>query len=121
MKICIPTLEAQGHEATISGHFGSAPYFTLFDTEQRTTSSVANGHTEHGHGMCMPVDILKAHGVDAVLCKGMGARAVSLLLSAGIEPLIVNGGTVAEAIREFETGQAVRMDVAHACQHHDCQ
>jgi hypothetical protein len=35
MKICIPTETNEGKSAAVYGHFGSAPYFTIIDTEKR--------------------------------------------------------------------------------------
>ncbi len=52
MKLCIPTEDDAGLTGQISDHFGSARWFTLVDSETRTTRSVFN--REHGHrpGTC---------------------------------------------------------------------
>ena len=42
MKLCIPTRTDEGLEATSTGHFGSAPYFTLVDTESEELTTLAN-------------------------------------------------------------------------------
>jgi len=31
MKICMPVQDAKGHDYFIYGHFGSAPFFALFE------------------------------------------------------------------------------------------
>ena len=33
MKICIPTADNNGMDAKASAHFGSAPYYTVVDTD----------------------------------------------------------------------------------------
>jgi predicted Fe-Mo cluster-binding NifX family protein len=33
MKICIPTENKEGLSAKVHGHFGSAQYFTIYDTD----------------------------------------------------------------------------------------
>ena len=42
MKICIPTNTDSGTESTISGHFGSAPFFMIVDTESLGCRAVVN-------------------------------------------------------------------------------
>lgn len=41
MRLLIPTTDANGAEARISGHFGRAPYYTVADTETGAAVSVA--------------------------------------------------------------------------------
>jgi predicted Fe-Mo cluster-binding NifX family protein len=33
MRLCIPTIDDAGLDAQLSAHFGSAPYYTIVDTE----------------------------------------------------------------------------------------
>lgn len=120
MKICMPVLDANGSDSVIFGHFGSAPFFALFDTETQEVSIVNNSLGEHEHGQCMPVDAIRKTNAEAVLCKGMGLRAANLLLSAGITPYIVEAKTVSEAISQFKAKNVTVMDASSACQHHDC-
>lgn len=54
MLACIPTEDDTGLEARICGHFGSAPFFTLVDTESRAIRIVSNGNTHHAHGTPPP-------------------------------------------------------------------
>ena len=50
MRICMPTINDNGLEATLHGHFGSAAYFTIVDTETDELRVVANGNQHHAHG-----------------------------------------------------------------------
>jgi predicted Fe-Mo cluster-binding NifX family protein len=120
MIICLPVLEAKGSDSVIFGHFGSAPFFALYDTETQNVSTVDNRLGEHEHGQCMPVDAIRKTGAGAVLCKGMGLRAANLLIEAGITPYMVDAGTVAEAIIQFKAKKVSVMDASRACQHHGC-
>ena len=52
MKLCIPTETNEGKSATVYGHFGSAPYFTIVDTEKDTVEVIDNANQHHAHGMC---------------------------------------------------------------------
>lgn len=120
MRLCIPTLDTKGLDSEMCDHFGSAPYFTLYDTESSQVTTAVNGHRNHIHGSCMPVDMLKTHQADTVLCKGMGARAIDLLVTAGIKPYLVDAETVSEAIAQFKAKNVRILNVKNACQHHDC-
>jgi predicted Fe-Mo cluster-binding NifX family protein len=120
MKICMPVGDENGLSSVLYGHFGSAPFFALFDTETQNVSIVNNSLGEHEHGQCMPVDAIRKTGAEAVLCKGMGMRAANLLIEAGITPYMVDARTVSEAITQFKTKNVTVMDASKACQHHDC-
>ncbi len=120
MKLCIPVFESNGTDSIVHGHFGSAPFFALFDTDTQAVSVVKNHLGEHEHGQCMPVDAISKTGAQAVLCKGMGLRAANLLMQAGIKSYMVDARTVAEAIAQYTAGSAAAMDASRACQHHGC-
>jgi len=104
----------------LSDHFGSAPFFIIYDSEKKTHEAVENGNTAHEHGSCMPVERLTRLGIEAVLCHGMGVRAAALLTSAGIKPFRVEAETVSEAIRKYEAQEVSLLDATNACQHHRC-
>jgi predicted Fe-Mo cluster-binding NifX family protein len=120
MKICIPSSAPNGLESGLSEHFGSAPFFIIYDTQKRTHEIVENGHAGHRHGSCMPVDLLSRLNIEAVLCRGMGARAAGLLLSAGIKPYRVEAASVSDAIQKFDVQDVRILDETNACQHHQC-
>jgi predicted Fe-Mo cluster-binding NifX family protein len=120
MIICLPVLDENGTNSVVHGHFGSAPFFALFDTETQKVSIVKNGLGEHEHGQCMPVDAIRNTGATAVLCKGMGLRAANLLIEAGITPYMVDAGTVSEAIVRFKAKDMTVLNAGNACQHHGC-
>ena len=70
MKICIPTETGEGKTASVYGHFGSAPYFTIYDTEAQSLEIVENANTHHEHGTCNPVAALQGRAVDVVVTGG---------------------------------------------------
>jgi Uncharacterized conserved protein len=120
MKICMPVLDEKGMDSVVYGHFGSAPFFAVYDTEKKDVSFVNNNESEHEHGQCMPVAALQKIGAEAVLCKGMGMRAANLLFGAGITPYMVDAETILEALKQYEAKNIAVLDANKACQHHDC-
>lgn len=121
MKICIPTETNEGKQAKVFGHFGSAPYFTIYDTEKDTVEITDNSNQHHSHGMCQPMGALKGKAVDAVVTGGAGARAVQKLNDGGIRVYRALPGTVADIAAQFARGGLTEITVNNACvQHHGC-
>jgi len=118
MNICIPTDTGDGRAAVISEHFGSTPFFTFVDTESGLIEVIDNRERDHLHGQCVPMNSLAGKKVEAVLCRGMGLRAVRKLQEAGIKVLRTEAETVAAILQELERGGAVEMTAEQACRHH---
>lgn len=120
MKICIPTETKDGMNAKVFGHFGSAPYFTIVDVEAGSIRTVDNVNSHHSHGMCHPLGVLGASSIDAVVCQGMGARAVQKLNAANIKAFAAQAGTVEEIIQRYKNNQLSEITVENACAQHGC-
>lgn len=120
MRICIPTENKEGLNARVYGHFGSAPYFTIYDTEKENFKTVDNTNTHHSHGMCRPIGVLGTASVDAVVCQGMGMRAVQKLNEANIKAYQTEGRTVAEIIKKYKDNKLEELTVQNACAQHGC-
>ncbi|MFA5320723.1 MAG: NifB/NifX family molybdenum-iron cluster-binding protein [Candidatus Omnitrophota bacterium] len=120
MKICIPTVDKNGLEATVCEHFGSAPYFTVCDTENGTVNTIENKNAHHSHGMCHPIGALGNLSIDAVVCSGMGMRAVEQLNRGGIKAFLALGGTVSGVVNKYKTGELKEITAENACRMHGC-
>jgi len=120
MKICIPTETNIGKEAEVYGHFGSAPYFTIYDTEKDSVEIIDNANQHHSHGMCQPMTALMGKKVDAVVTGGMGARAVQKLNEGSIKVYRATPGTVADIVNQFNKGGLEEISVNNACAQHGC-
>ncbi len=116
MKICIPTANNQGLEATVFHHFGSAPFFTMVDTGTGQSKIVRNPACGDRPHMCHHIDILKAHGVQAVACSTLGRRAMTALREAGVDVLGPVQGDVAKVLETVERGEVSTMvDTSCGC------
>lgn len=120
MKLCIPVAGDQGFNSEICGHFGSAPWFVVYDPKSQALETVANTKAEHEHGQCRPMDLLENRGIIAVICKGMGRNAVLAVEQQGIKVFTTSGTTVQGAIDEFISGRLVKLDARNGCQGHAC-
>jgi len=120
MRICIPTENKEGLKANVYGHFGSAPYFTIYDTDKETFKTVDNINAHHSHGMCHPIGVLGTSSIDAVVCQGMGMRAVQKLNEASVKAYRADGQSVADIINKFKAGELEEITVQNACAQHGC-
>ena len=120
MKICIPTETNKGKEAVVYGHFGSAPFFTIYDTANGAVEIIANANEHHAHGMCQPMAALTGKGVNAVVTGGAGAGAIQKLNQGGIKVYRAVSGTVADVAAQFTSGKLEEMSVNNACVQHGC-
>lgn len=117
MKICIPTVDELGLKGTPSDHFGSAPFFTLVDTDSWECEVIPNGG--HGHtGSCAPTDLIRAKGINAVVCRGMGGPARKAVLAQGIAVLMAQGDDVAAIAEAAGRGDLRELDPRQACGGH---
>lgn len=120
MKICIPTETNKGKAANVYGHFGSAPYFTICDIKDDTIEIIDNANQHHQHGMCQPLNALNGKRIDAVVCGGMGARAVMMLNEGGIKTYRAIAGSVEEVIKSYREGALEEITIENACASHGC-
>lgn len=115
MRLCIPTTSDAGLTARLSPHFGSAPYFTIVDTETNEGETVRNDHAQHEHGRCDPVRSIADQRVDAAICRGLGRRALARLEEHGVRVLVTEAWTVASALEAFRLNQLRFMTAEEAC------
>jgi ArsR family transcriptional regulator len=121
MNICIPIDKDEGLNSEVFGHFGSAPYFAIYNTQNRTLELVNNGDLNHAHGQCNPIGALAGKSVDILVTGGIGARAIERLRSMGIRVcLISTEGTVQDVIRSHEANALREIQPGQGCHHHSC-
>jgi predicted Fe-Mo cluster-binding NifX family protein len=118
MLVCIPTLGNAGVDDRMSDHFGSAPFFTLYDSSSEQITVLPNQNLHHGHGMCHPMNQLATHKVESVVCGGMGYRAIEALTSAGVKVYQTPSISVKDVIEKIKNDSLKLVDPANACGGH---
>jgi len=118
MKIAFPTQENSGADSPVYGHFGSARFFVVVDTETGETDIQNNNDLNHIHGQCQPLAAIGGQMVDAVVVGGIGAGALHKLNSAGIAAYRAVEGTVSENLKLFANGKLPKFEMQHTCAGH---
>ncbi len=86
LRIAVPSNGNGGLEGTRAGHFGHCDVFTLIDCENGEIVDVSTlQNEEHVQGGCMvPVNLLTANRVNALLVGSIGMRPLVGFKQAGI-------------------------------------
>jgi predicted Fe-Mo cluster-binding NifX family protein len=119
MRVCLPTQQDRGLESLPYSHFGSAPYFLVYDTETKEMKTIDNRDEHHAHGACNPLKALAGDTVDAIVVGGIGSRAIAGLNGLGIRVYRSTPGTIRENIERLEKNELVELTPADACGHHN--
>jgi predicted Fe-Mo cluster-binding NifX family protein len=69
-------------------------------------------------GQGQPPEIMAREGVDVMICRGLGRRAISLFKELGIDVYIGAFGTVKDAIDDFQQGRLQKAGMSDACGQH---
>ncbi len=120
MRICIPVEKNEGENSLVYGHFGSAPFFVIYDTETKLVEVLENTNQHHSHGACQPLGVIGGKNIDAVVTGGMGAGAVSKLNAGGIKAYKSTAKTVKAVAEEMIKGGLVEMTTQNSCAGHGC-
>ncbi len=120
MRICIPTNSKDGKEAKAHPHFGSAAYFAVYETEKGQLSFMENANRDHSHGMCHPMGSLNGLKIDAIVCAGIGLRAVTRLQEGGIKIFRAEGTAVKEVLEALRNNSLSEITPENACTDHSC-
>ena len=86
-RIAVPSMQAGGLDGKRSGHFGHCDTFTLIDVKEGAIEKVSTIANEtHVQGGCMvPVNLLAANSVNALIVGGIGMRPLMGFRQVGID------------------------------------
>jgi predicted Fe-Mo cluster-binding NifX family protein len=118
MRIAFPTTDHKGLESPVYGHFGSAPYFVLVETDNHEVRTLVNPDREHEHGGCQPLVALGGDTPDAVVVGGIGAGALRKLQGAGIRVYRAIEGTVSENLALIQSRRLPEFELDQTCAGH---
>lgn len=116
MKIVIPTNNENGLNSSVAEHFGRCRYYFFLDEKGKLIKIVENT-TEHMGGSGLPPELMKKHGAEVLLCKGLGIRALKLCNELGIKVFVNQAETVKDIFNLWENGDLKEAISDDACSH----
>jgi len=117
MKVCVPSLGKRGLEERVGEHFGRVPFYTIYDTETGKVEVIENT-SQHMGGTGYPAEIISRKGVEVMLCKGIGRRAIQMFEEFGVMVFVGAKGGVKETIEMWEKGELEAATDEKACKEH---
>jgi len=108
LRYLIPLQENSGIRSRISFHFGRSPYYAIIahdesadkvELEIRSVSSIAHGE------VCGARGLVEKYGVDAVIVKGIGPRAIQILRGRGVRIYMTSSETLNQVMEEIRAGK----------------
>ena len=117
MKICIPSMGENGLDAAVGEHFGRVPTYTVVDLDTNEVTVIPNT-SEHTGGQGYPPEIMARYGVNVMVCRGLGRRAIMMFEEMGIDVYIGASGTVKDAVEAFKQGTLQKASEGDACAQH---
>ena len=97
-------------------HFGHTEQFKIYEIEEgKITSSEVIDTNGNGHGAL--AGFLKAHGVDTLICGGIGGGARNALAEAGIQLFPGASGNADAQVESFLAG-SLNYNPDTVCNHH---
>ena len=117
-RVAIPSMQKGGLEGQRAGHFGHCDVFTVIDIEDAEIKNVSTiPNQEHVQGGCMvPVNLLAAHKVNALIVGGIGMRPLMGFRQAGIEVFHENErAEIKPILEDFIAGKLRVIDDHQVC------
>ena len=107
----------RGMEELVGEHFGRVPFYTIVDTDTESVKVVPNT-SEHMGGRGYPPELLARAGVEVMLCRGLGRRAIMMFEEMGIEVFVGVDGTIRDAVDQWKGGRLQMATDENACRQH---
>lgn len=118
MKVCFPVSELKSLNSEVYGHFGSAPYFLIVETETGESTLMDNQNAAHSKGTCVPIKALGGSGIEGVVVAGIGKGALGKLNHGGITVYKALAPTVEGNLRMLGEGSLPVFVQEEVCKGH---
>lgn len=117
-RIVIPVDSGRGIDSQLSGHFGRAPFFAVFELDQNgevLNQKAVPNTSEHFGGTGFPPDRILQLEPDAVITHGMGPRALARFQAARVAVLRANSSIPRQLISAYNNDMLE--ELTEGCHH----
>jgi predicted Fe-Mo cluster-binding NifX family protein len=101
MKVCFPVISDAGMESIIYGHFASAPFFVIIDTDTLQSSVIANCDHTNPYAGCNPFSSLNGQLLDGIVVGSIGDDSVRVMNICGFTVFQAASESVSENVALF--------------------
>ena len=117
-RIVVPVSDEKGIDATLSQHFGRAPFFAIIDLDDNGKvigqGTIANT-SEHFGGVGLPPDRILQLRPKALVAYGLGSKALKMFQDAGVAVLRTEANTVRDVVNEYNSDEL--QELTRGCHH----
>lgn len=117
MKLVIPTNSKKGLDDKIAEHFGRCFTYTFLN-EKGEIIEIIDNISEHMGGDGLPPELMKKHGANVLLCRGLGPRAINLCKELGIDVYVYEANTVRDIFNLWQSNKLKKAGVEDSCEQH---
>jgi predicted Fe-Mo cluster-binding NifX family protein len=104
MKAAVPSMGAD-LDSLVAHRFGRCRYFVVVDSETLESEAVKNPNVNaNGGSGTQSAQMMADKGVQVVLTSNIGPNAFQTLSFTGVKVMTGAGGTVREAVQQFNSG-----------------
>ncbi|MFC1701057.1 NifB/NifX family molybdenum-iron cluster-binding protein [Patescibacteria group bacterium] len=114
MKLVVPTNGKKGLDDKIAEHFGRCLTYTFLNQKGEVLEIIDNT-SEHMGGTGLPPELMKKHGADILLCRGLGSRAIDLCKELGIDIYVYQAETVRDIFELWQNNKLEKAGAKDAC------
>lgn len=115
MKYAIPVIDNNDRNSLVGEHFGRVPFYGIWDEETDTLEIIPN-KSNHFGGVGLPAEFLATKS-EAIICRGIGRKAIELCNQLGVALFVEATGTIQETIDLLKSGKLKRADQNDGCAH----
>jgi predicted Fe-Mo cluster-binding NifX family protein len=101
----------------VGEHFGRVPTYTIINLDTKEVKVIQNT-SDHMGGHGHPPELMAKEGVNIMVCRGLGRRAITMFEELGIDVYIGATGTVKNAVDAFRQNKLQRAGIGDACGRH---
>ncbi len=117
MKLVIPTDDKKGSDSAVAEHFGRCNTYTFLD-EKGNIIEIIDNTSEHMGGTGLPPELMKKHGANVLLCKGLGSRAIMLCRQLNIDVYVCDAESVKDIFDLWKNGNLKKATDDDVCEEH---
>lgn len=117
MVIAVPVNERKGLSSRVARHFGRCEYYALINEGGELLKFIKNS-SRHKGGVKQPPEVIHDNGADALLCTGIGPKAIEFCKKLGIKVFVGRGGTIKQIFESWNNDELTRASADEACEEH---